>query len=551
MTHSPHPEPEASPVDAIAPGTGAEPAAPDAPSSAPGVTEERRPPFSRRVLATLLAGAQGLALPVLVIAVALVVRLIYLEPIENDGDAINKWWMVKQFLHAGEVAKWNHHAARLAINAPTYVAQVLCGTRAEIYYVLPVTMGVAEALVAFALGARLGGAGVGVLAAVLVTAFPEVERSGSQLLPGGFCATFAGLAVYGVVRHAERSARGWLVFSGVALFLAYMSRITALYVLPGLAIATWLTRRRMMDVFWLLAPAAALFLTETAIYNLVSDFRFGQLSVMAATHGTKRTLAITAASVTERYRRADWYWQLALYALAATGPGLVALYRPRLTRIVVLASASYLLMVTFPTRGFTTARALGYHQRYFDDFLPLVMVIHASFAAGVVHQWLAGVVSGTAGAVVRALRRRVAWVAAAIVLGYGALSGLAGRERLGKGHPLRKLRADTALITDAYERGLPIVAPSSHVKALDVVRYVMLPDDLLLNDEGHLVPPKVRYVNAGGKRYAFVATPSGASRARDALATGRCFVQVERVANPHRARTTAIVSAKVGESCGK
>ncbi len=516
-----------------------------APSLEDGALPERA---SRRRLPPWLG---EVALAALVVLVALTVRLVHLQYIENDFDAILKWWLVKDYLHGTPVERWNHHMARFAITVPTYLVQLVSGATPRSYFVLPVGMAVVQALLMFRVARRVTSAPVGVLAAILILAFPMMERSGSQLLPGVFSSTYGLLALHLMLRHADRPHARWLVLAGCALFLAYMSRLTAAYMFPGFVVAAFLQRRRWSDVFWLLLPMALLFAMETALYSLTTEYTFGRYSVITGHHfKTKPPEPMTLFSALKRYEDTDIYWKLVLFSLPVAAVTLLAFDRDRRRFTPIIVLASFLLLITFPVRGTSMVRAIRNHQRYFAEALPFALLVIAFWVHTVGRAALARWQSGVWGILRSRVERHALWFAAALAIGYGLVSLEAGWDKLGRRHPLAAVHRYARDFSLAYERRIPIVAKANDDKVLKEVRWLYLDDDLLTDQDGRFAAPSVRYVRVDGKRWAYLEGPSQ-GRVQEAVKKGTCVVELKRVANGQGGRALRIVRQELEEGCDR
>ncbi len=492
----------------------------------------------------VLRPSSVVVLALLVVAVALAVRLVHLQYVENDNDAIHKWEMVRKFIHGAPIGVWDHHAARFAINIPTYLVQLILGADPRGYYVLPVLMGVLQPLFVFLVGRRTLGPAAGVLAAALVIAFPEMERAASQLLPAVFSGTYLTLLLWALIRHHEQPRTGWVLLAGSFLTLLYFTHLTNMYFLPGVLVATWMTRRRLTDVFWLLLPLGVCFTIETAVYAAFTDYTLGRYSIVSATHfkGTKPPLTVDKA--VSRFVDVQLPWRLALYALPMAGLGVVA-FGKRSDRFAVVILISMFVMLLYPIRGSSRGIAISMHQRYMSPMIPLIMLVFAGFARACVTQWLLRQPGGSWR--FRAEGRRFEPLLAGLALVvYGIVSVTSDRSRPDGSHPLWRVAYHQELFTSAWEQGIPIVVRPSDVKALNEVRWLYLEDRVVRDGRGKFDFPPVR--RAG--RYRFVGQGSS-SVVRKRIQEGRCLIRVTREGSGLGGRYLSVVYANQGESCAK
>ena len=101
-----------------------------------------------------------------VLALCVLIRWLRLQPIEYYEDEVSRWNFVRQWFYPNdfEHARWTHHMARFGVNGLVFLAQLLCGRGAAVYYVAPIASFALQVLFVYLSAKRLGGRGAALLA---------------------------------------------------------------------------------------------------------------------------------------------------------------------------------------------------------------------------------------------------------------------------------------------------------------------------------------------------------------------------------------------------
>ena len=128
---------------------------------------------------------------------------------------------------------------------------------------LSVGFGLATVWLTYAIGARLYGRRVGVLAALLIAVMPYTVVVSRQILLDGPMAFFAALALYLLVRFVQTERVAWVYAAAVALGLATLSKETAILLVGGAYAFFALTRKTRLPLIH--AALASLLLLITVL----------------------------------------------------------------------------------------------------------------------------------------------------------------------------------------------------------------------------------------------------------------------------------------------
>ncbi|MET0412526.1 MAG: glycosyltransferase family 39 protein, partial [Polyangiaceae bacterium] len=368
--------------------------------------ELARPPFRERAARTIRASWQEAVIVLALLAFFLWIRLLTLEPIEIGGDAIQKWFFVRRWAFSSpfEGTVWNHHLTRMGDNLPVFFIQRLFGTSPPVYYVGPLLAFLVTAFTLYALGKRMSGRLLGVLAAIGLTLFGPMRRAASQMVPSVFSAMYITLGAYCLLRYAvaePRDRRRWLLGTAVSIFGAYLSHEPNLYFLPAFVVIVWLYGKRWQDLALLLGVLLALFLVETAVYASFTE-HLSRLHITMLTHGSRGSIKIGGFwGLLGRYDSPDFTqdFRRYFYVFPFAALGVALLGRTRFERLVPLVPFTFLFLMTFLVRGIDPIRTwTSFQSRYLVAAVPLITLTNVLFLlrlVTLVTGWLGRVLNGS------------------------------------------------------------------------------------------------------------------------------------------------------------
>jgi 4-amino-4-deoxy-L-arabinose transferase-like glycosyltransferase len=217
------------------PGDGVRPAIPTVtpvPAARAGAHRARR-----RVLETLRRpqNVRTAAVVVLVAGPSLLLRVWNLDALGVNSD---------EAVYAGQGASLAGDPAFLpffpVFRAHPLLFQSLLSLEYRVFGVSPlggrllsVAFGMATVWLTYAIGARLYGRRVGVLAALLIGLMPYMVVVNRQVLLDGPMVFFTSLALYLLIRFVQSERVGWLYAAAVALGLATLTKETAILLVGG------------------------------------------------------------------------------------------------------------------------------------------------------------------------------------------------------------------------------------------------------------------------------------------------------------------------------
>lgn len=428
--------------------------------------------FAERVDADELATIVGLC------SLAVVVRVLWLTPVEIWGDAGLKWHFSRQLAYANDFrhAEWSHHMARLGINWPVYLLQRAFGTAPKLYYVAPVGSYVLQVLLVYLVGKRVSGRVAGCLGALLAIFFTGMIRSSSQLLPDGIAATVLMLACYLLLRYYEASGAArlrWLVGAGLAFGWAYTIKESSLLLLPGGVLCVLLARRSFKEAALFGAVVVAFIGLETAWFRAFTPYS----SRFAIVGAAPEYDPIHFSQLFDRFIKLEPSWQVLLWPWVAAALWLRSQKEWRF-QLTVILPATFLFFLTFMVRHVDPLIPWnGNKSRYLAVVAPFMILGVAVFMAETARYLWRRFPSERLASLASPLRRDPGTFVLCLCLLLGAIVWRSeGKHRY---RALKSLAHQAKVLNDAYRRNLPIIDRTGFARGLKTTYEVHLDDALL------------------------------------------------------------------------
>jgi len=319
---------------------------------------------------------------------ALFFRLATLMMIHTGVDERDYWFSAKALAFGLPYPELTHRTVRFSVILPVAAAQLALGEGPNVYYVLPVLNSLLQAALAFALGTKVRGRLAGILASLGMILFPYMIRSASQVRPEVFSMTYILAALWCFLAYLEGGGRARIALAGSALllFAAYEAKVTNLFFLPGMAAVMLLRRKPFRDLLLLGGILLALFLAETGLYAAFTDYRFGQLQVIARNHleGNEALKEMGFLDLFKRYAPPylQAYWQATFLLFAAAAAYCLRARGQGPQKALAVVAFGFFLCITFAVTGLDpVVPAEPFINRYFSAVLGPVFIVLGSAAA--------------------------------------------------------------------------------------------------------------------------------------------------------------------------
>lgn len=319
----------------------------------------------------------------------LFVRLSTLMPIHTGVDERDYWHSAKALSQGLPYPELTHRTVRFSVILPTAFIQLFSGVGPNVYYVLPILNSMVQAALFFVIGCRLKNQFTGLVGAFGIISFPYMIRAGSQVRPEIFSITYIALVLFFLLLYidGEDDRYLWLVLSGFLIFISYEAKITNLFFLPGIFISVWHAKKKIFPIVVLGIVPFFLFIVETVLYIVFTDFPFGQLQVIASNHleGNASLKQMGLFDLFLRYSpvylEKYWRYPFILFAILAIRSFFVKSER-KILFVLIYPAISFFFFLTFAVKSINPiVPAEPFINRYFSAVLvPVILVIAFSFS---------------------------------------------------------------------------------------------------------------------------------------------------------------------------
>ena len=318
----------------------------------------------------------------LVILLTLVIRLVSLQLLDDSGDS--KYYMehVKQLL-GGLPYEFNHWSARFAIILPVSFIRFITNDVAIGAYILPIIFSVLTAFLVMKIAILMENVEAGVLAAILLVVYPEMIRESSQILPGIFSMVYMLSALYFLLLYVLKKQHIiFVMLSAIFVFLAYGTHIINLFFAPGLLLIILFNGKKPWKaVICFAGLLLVLFLAETLLYHLFTDFSLGRIDVIRGSHlsGNESLRHIAVWELFFRFVRPGpvfvVFFILSIYfavkCVRDKNYKLMTLFLPVCTFFIIMLLALKSVVPLVP--------ALPFNSRYMDVSIPFIILFSSFF----------------------------------------------------------------------------------------------------------------------------------------------------------------------------
>ena len=444
---------------------------------------------------------------IIIIVLSLFVILFRLATlmIMNTGIDESDYWTAAKNLRLGlPYPELTHRTIRWSLILPVFLSQILFGIKVNVYYIIPVLAQVIQAIILYQFGKRLHSRMAGILTAFAITVFPYSARVGSQIRPEAVSIVYIMASLWFLLNYIDDQDRRFevLIPSIAFLYLAYHAKITNLFFLPGIFLVIWILGKNLRQAFFYGAILLGLYIVETFLYALFTEFPLGHLQIITKFHinpGSSYTFTGFFALFL-RYAEPylQWYWQIpfVLFGLGA----VYFLLKPRKTGVtaIIICGLSFFFFITFSALDLNPLRLLeDFINRYFYAVIGIVLMI-VVMAVLDFGKWLFGKfivktipVSGISGKTEIILTAFMSvFLIVAIVGSLFTASGqkfgryYAWNPRDFSTHAIARNRQYSKLLNDALENNIPIISSSGLAgeNALRTVRRFYLNEKLYKSD---------------------------------------------------------------------
>ncbi len=426
---------------------------------------------------TYFSGKRG-DIPILAVLIGftLFIRIYLLQMINVGPDEIDYWYSARQIVFGGVYPEIMHRTIRWAIILPVALFQKVLGLHPLVYYVPPVVNSLIQTVILYKFGKRLFGSSISFYSVLLFTAWPYMWRTGSQIRPAIFSLTYILIAFYTLFLFLESDKRKYFFFSLAALFLAYESKITNLYFVPGILIVLWRYKRRIAEPLKYGGYLFILYLFEHLGYWIFTGNKMGRLGIIASHHMKGDFADKLPHGILGLFARYTGYmefpWKL-LFLLFIAATIYLLIKRKKWILELTILHVSFFFFLTFMVKGIHPIEPVEpFLDRYYIVNLPTMSLVIVMALRTLLSQKTAGFIFN------RKFAFSTAFAAVLLILIVTALPLPAAASRFVtpltnlSGHPIPKSFEFIKIMDRAIEENLPVISIDTR-KPLDTVNRVI------------------------------------------------------------------------------
>ncbi len=310
-------------------------------------------------------------------------RFLTITNIETGGDAASVWFAAKQ-LYYNLPYPINHHTARFGMIIPVYISQVIFGTHPVVYYIIPLFFFILQVIFLYKIAAQAYGINLAFLSSMILIFLPKMFSHAVQIKPDGFCATYILICVYFIFKFkdSKKHLYFYLILSALFMFLAYMTKETSLFFLPGIAICIWIMKKKLKYVIVFGAVLFTLFLGETAIYYFALGVKTGRIEIVTASHlDSGNLLALPSIwNLFLRYAQLNIFEKIYFFAYIAGSFFLVVKTKTikidEKVKSLLIIPLAFFVLLTFAVKSINpVVPAMSYNPRHLVPAAPFMSFI--------------------------------------------------------------------------------------------------------------------------------------------------------------------------------
>lgn len=325
----------------------------------------------------------------LIILFAVIIRIITFGGVLGTDDVSIASNALRIAEH-GFFVPTGHYGARIGLTIPLSVIFSTFGTGEWQMALIPFASSLLGIVLAFSIGKRAGGDCVGLVAAALLAIYPLDIFDSTTLFPDLPLGATMALTFYLAIRASEsEKPMPWLVASGLVWGLAYLIKITAIFLGPAMLALLLLKEVRLKHLLIIGAVFAGVILAENTYYWMETGHFLHRLKVIQGV--AMKTSTEFGGGQLWIFPKA-WFitfYQVGLYYYLLLAAGLWALIRRDRWLIILLVWIfTLLLWLQFGGNPFSEHYQVKSHlQRYLNILnVPMVILIALFLMQGLKNQ---------------------------------------------------------------------------------------------------------------------------------------------------------------------
>jgi hypothetical protein len=230
-------------------------------------------------------------------ALGITLRLISFAGVQGSDD-VSIASHAMRLLEHGPYVPEGHYAARVGLIYPLALVYAVFGVGELQTVVLPFFAAVLSLVLVYAIGRRLFGEHVGLLALLVLAVFPLDVQAATYLVPDLPMSAALGGAFYLILRGRDSHDKLlWGALAGLAWGWAYLIKIEAAFFAAPVLLLAALEPRARLTVFWACAFVGLILFMENALYFLGGGGVLHRLEAVQNTGGAKVISEYSAAQL--------------------------------------------------------------------------------------------------------------------------------------------------------------------------------------------------------------------------------------------------------------
>ncbi|HNX57509.1 MAG TPA: glycosyltransferase family 39 protein [Spirochaetota bacterium] len=319
----------------------------------------------------------------LIVMLSVLMRIAAPQLIVFGGeDVIDTWVAAKRILY-GLDYPLIHNTVRFGTIIPVYLTQFFFGTSPIVYYAAPALFQIMTTVALFRLSELVMGRKFALAVCVLFLVFPDTLIAGSHSRTSTFSMFFLVLALYYFVRFLkseDRTVNASLVLSGVSLFMMYLCNEVTVFFFPGFALVLILTKKSIRPVVALFGVFGLLFIAETALYAIFTQYPFGRFQIATTKHLSEGGNLVPVRSFPKLLGRfspsSASYWAFLVPVFIAISVYFLSRKRRSDFAIFSLIGLSFIVFITISVKSVhPIVPVVNFRARYLSDLSPVFVML--------------------------------------------------------------------------------------------------------------------------------------------------------------------------------
>ncbi len=311
------------------------------------------------------------------------VRYLTFRMFTTGGDSINYWFAAKTLYYGIPYVNLDHQTTRFGVIIPLLLSMKMFGTSPLVSALVPVLMTIFQIVLLYKIGVNIHSIKTGFFASLLFMFFPRVLASGGQILPSTFSITYLLMSFYIILKLEgfKKYKIPAISFSAIFFFLAYESKVTNLYFLPGYFLGILLITKNRRDLILFALFLLTMYIGETILYYTGPGNVLGRLGVIMGTHlAQERHVPISFWELFGRFTKLQLWPRIQFYFYFAAS-FFIFFFRINIkTKIVTVTALIFYIATLFSVKSINPIiPAMPFNDVYLDFGVPFMMLVISVF----------------------------------------------------------------------------------------------------------------------------------------------------------------------------